>query len=101
VTLEDFYRLVRIGHVQAQGIVDTLDEPLLLLDQSLCVVSANPAFLRTFQVERDSTLGVCLFALGNGQWDIHPSCDASWRGDLGVAGSPHDARYSAAISPPG
>jgi two-component sensor histidine kinase len=70
VELEDLYRLLRIGHVQVQGIVDTLDDPLLVLDQSLCVINANPAFFRTFQVERDATLGVSLFALGNGQWNI-------------------------------
>lgn len=70
MTLEDLYRLLRLGHVQAQGIVDTLDEPLLVLDQSLCVVSANLAFLKAFAVERDDTVGSSLFSLGNGQWDI-------------------------------
>jgi two-component sensor histidine kinase len=68
--LEDLYRLLRIGHVQVQGIVDTLDVPLLVLDQSLCVINANPAFFRTFHVDRDATFGVSLFSLGNGQWDI-------------------------------
>lgn len=70
MTLEDLYRLLRTSHEQAQGIVDTLDEPLLLLDGSLCVVSANPAFLRCFKVDRESTIGHSLFSLGNGQWDI-------------------------------
>lgn len=70
MTLEDLYRLLRSGHVQSQGIVDTLDDPLVVLDQSLCVVTANPAFLRTFQVDRDATLGHPFYALGNGQWDI-------------------------------
>ena len=28
--LEDLYRLLRSEHVQAQGIVDTLEEPLLV-----------------------------------------------------------------------
>lgn len=70
MTLEDLYRLLRTSHVQAQGIVDTLDDPLVVLDQNLCVISANPAFFEHFRVERDSTLGLSLFALGNGQWDI-------------------------------
>lgn len=70
MNLEDLYRLLRSGHVQAQGVMDTLDEPLLVLDQSLCVVTANPAFLRVFDTDRDQTIGHALFSLGNGQWDI-------------------------------
>jgi two-component sensor histidine kinase len=70
MTLEELYRLLRGSHVQAQGIVDTLQEPLVVLDKDLVVVNANPAFLRTFRVERDQTLGRTLFDLGNGQWDI-------------------------------
>ena len=70
MTLEDLYRLLRSGHVQAQGVLDTLDEPLLVLDQGMYVVTANPAFLRTFKCGRDDTVGHSLFSLGNGQWDI-------------------------------
>ncbi len=70
MTLEDLYRLLRSGHVQAQGVMDTLDDPLIVLDQGLSVATANPAFLRTFQTDRDQTVGYGLFALGNGQWDI-------------------------------
>jgi two-component sensor histidine kinase len=68
--LEDLYRLLRTGHVQAQGIVDTLEAPLLVLDQALCVLSGNQAFFETFQVSKDETLGQRLFDLGDGQWDI-------------------------------
>lgn len=70
MNLEDLYRLLRAGHVQAQGIVDTLQEPLLVLDQRLTVLSGNIAFFDTFQVTKDETLGQSLFDLGNGQWDI-------------------------------
>jgi two-component sensor histidine kinase len=70
MNLEDLYRLLRSEHVQAQGIVDTLDEPLLVLDQVGCVLSANRGFYQTFQVGRDDTVGRSLFALGDGQWDI-------------------------------
>lgn len=70
MNLEDLYRLLRSEHVQAQGIVDTLDEPLLVLDQSGCVLSANRGFYQTFRVGRDDTVGRSLFALGGGQWDI-------------------------------
>jgi PAS domain S-box-containing protein len=62
--------MLRSGHVQAQGVVDTLDLPLLVLDQDLRITAANPAFLDTFGVERDETIGESLLTLGNGQWDI-------------------------------
>ncbi len=72
MNLEDLYRLLRAGHVQSQGIVDTLAEPLLVLDHSYNVLSGNIAFFDTFQVSKDDTLGQCLFDLGDGQWDIAP-----------------------------
>jgi two-component sensor histidine kinase len=68
--MEDLYRLLRTGHVQAQGIVDTIDTPLLVLDSSLCVQSASRAFFETFKVERYETIGQPLYELGNGQWNI-------------------------------
>lgn len=68
--MEDLYRLLRAGHIQAQGIVDTLEGPLLVLDKSLCVMSGNHAFFETFRVSKDDTLGQPVFELGNGQWDI-------------------------------
>lgn len=70
MTLEELYRLLRGSHVQAQGIVDTLQEPLLVLDREMLVLNANPAFYRTFRVDREATLGRSLFELGDGQWDI-------------------------------
>ncbi|MGY3453251.1 sensor histidine kinase [Bradyrhizobium sp. USDA 4353] len=70
MNLEDLYRLLRSSHVQAQGIVDTLDEPLLVLDERGVVLEANRAFFATFLVERDDTIGTSLSNLGNGQWNI-------------------------------
>lgn len=64
------YQLLCADHLQAQGIVDTLDAPVILLDKNLHVIKANPAFLNEFHVSKDETVGVSLFALGNGQWDI-------------------------------
>jgi two-component sensor histidine kinase len=70
MNLEDLYRLLRAGHVQSQGIVDTLTEPLLVLDHSYNVLSGNIAFFETFRVSKDDTLGQFLFDLGDGQWDV-------------------------------
>lgn len=70
MNMEDLYRILRTGHVQAQGIVDTLADPMLLLDENLRVRSASRAFYHTFQVDRHETLGQSIYELGNGQWNI-------------------------------
>lgn len=54
----------------AQDIVDTVREPLLILDADLCVRSANRAFYQTFQVSPEETEDHHIYELGNGQWDI-------------------------------
>ncbi len=54
----------------AQDIVDTVREPLLMLDTTLRVRSANRAFYRTFQVSPEETENRLIYELGNGQWDI-------------------------------
>jgi len=68
--LDELYRFLRSAHVQAQGVLDTIRDPLLVLDADLTVISANPAFLRTFETCRDDTIGISLHDLGNGQWNI-------------------------------
>lgn len=53
-------------------IIDTVREPLLVLDPEFRVTHANRAFSRTFRVDPDTTIGQVLFELGDGQWDIPP-----------------------------
>ncbi len=54
----------------AQDIVDTVREPLLMLDTTLRVRSANRAFYLTFKVSAEETENRLIYELGNGQWDI-------------------------------
>jgi len=54
----------------AQDVVDTVREPLLILDSSLRIHSANRAFYQTFHVSSEETEGRLIYELGNGQWDI-------------------------------
>lgn len=54
----------------AQDIVDTVREPLLMLDTTLRVRSANRAFYQTFSVSAEETENHLIYELGNGQWDI-------------------------------
>ena len=58
------------GRALAQAIVDTVREPLLVLDSDLRVVAASRSFYMTFRVNRQETQGRLLYALGDGQWDI-------------------------------
>jgi len=54
----------------AQGIVDTIREPLLVLDRDLRVVAASRAFCTTFMLDIDDILGKPLYELGDGEWNI-------------------------------
>ena len=53
-----------------EGIVDTVREPLIVLDKDLRVVSANRSFLDTFHTGAKQTIGKLVYELGAGQWDI-------------------------------
>ena len=61
---------VRDVGVLAQAIVDTVAEPLVVLDGDLRVVTASRSFYLTFGVNRQNTQGRLLYDLGEGQWDI-------------------------------
>ncbi|MGJ0504153.1 MAG: sensor histidine kinase [Methylocystis sp.] len=52
------------------AIVETIAEPLLVLDSELRVMAANPAFYRQFEVEPAATLDRTIYSLGNGQWNM-------------------------------
>jgi two-component sensor histidine kinase len=58
------------AHPLAQAIVDTIRDPLLVLDQDLRVVTANRAFHRTFRMNHQDIQGRPVYGLGDGQWDI-------------------------------
>lgn len=54
----------------AAGIVETVREPLLVLDADLRVRTANRSFYRTFGASPRQTEGRFLYELGNRQWDV-------------------------------
>ncbi|MHA1293544.1 MAG: ATP-binding protein [Promethearchaeota archaeon] len=53
-----------------KSIVNTVRDPLILLDKDLRVISANKSFYETFKVSPEETKNNFLYDLGNGQWDI-------------------------------
>ncbi|MFZ4539888.1 chemotaxis protein CheB [Propionivibrio sp.] len=54
----------------AEAIVDTVREPLVVLDGAFQVISASRSFYSRFQVLPEETQGRLIFDLGNGQWNI-------------------------------
>jgi len=54
----------------AESIVDTVREPLLVLDADLKVISASRSFYQIFKVKREETERRHIYDLGNRQWAI-------------------------------
>ncbi|MBI2685902.1 MAG: PAS domain S-box protein [Acidobacteria bacterium] len=54
----------------AEGIVETVQHPLLVLDQELRILRATDAFYRTFDAVREETEGRLVSELGTGQWNF-------------------------------
>jgi two-component system CheB/CheR fusion protein len=54
----------------AESIVNTVHEPLVVLDADLKVISVNRSFFKAFQVKPEETEGKFIYELGNRQWDI-------------------------------
>lgn len=54
----------------ADSVVQTVREPLLVLDSKMKVVSANRSFYQTFKVTPENTIGKNLYIMGDRQWDI-------------------------------
>jgi two-component system CheB/CheR fusion protein len=53
-----------------EAIVNTVHEPLIVLDSQLRVVTASSSFYRYFQASLQDTVGRPVYQLGNNQWDI-------------------------------
>ena len=54
----------------AEAIVETVREPLVILNQNLQVMKANKAFYETFRAAPEETEDRLIYDLGNGQWNI-------------------------------
>lgn len=53
-----------------EGIVETIREPLIILDNETRIISANKSFYDKFKVSQKDTRGKLLYTLGDNQWDI-------------------------------
>lgn len=54
----------------AQSIVDTVRQPLLVLDEQLRVISGNESFFRTFGLIRTDVVGIRIYEIENGVWNL-------------------------------
>lgn len=54
----------------AEDIINTVREPLLVLDKDLRVIKASRSFFDFFKVTPDDTIGRLIYDLGNQQWNI-------------------------------
>ena len=54
----------------AENIVETVREPLVVLNADLKILTANHTFYETFKVSPEETIGIFIYDLGNRQWDI-------------------------------
>ena len=54
----------------AENIVETVREPLVVLNSNLKILTANHSFYDTFKVTPEATIGNFIYDLGNRQWDI-------------------------------
>ncbi|HVO85243.1 MAG TPA: ATP-binding protein [Syntrophobacteria bacterium] len=66
----DHKRAVQETREYAESIVETVREPLVVLDADLRVISANRSFYETFKTKPGETAGQLLYDLGNRQWNI-------------------------------
>jgi PAS domain S-box-containing protein len=59
-----------INSALARAIVDTIRDPLLVLDRDLRIIAASRSFYTVFQTEPEETQGTMLYDLSNREWDI-------------------------------
>jgi two-component system CheB/CheR fusion protein len=60
----------KAAQVLAESIVNTINEPLIILDAELKVISTNNSFYRMFQVKPEEVENQSIFKLGNHEWNI-------------------------------
>ncbi len=58
------------ARILAEGVIDTVRVPLLVLDSALRVMSANRSFYAKFQVKPGETEKTLVYEMGNGQWNV-------------------------------
>ena len=71
-TLREAKKAEALARDNLSSIVESIREPLMVLDESLHVAFCNRSFYSTFQTDAKLTEGKLIYELGTGQWDIVP-----------------------------
>lgn len=58
------------GHILTRAIIDTIQEPLIILDEKLRIIAASRSFYKKFGGDGADTQETLFYELGNGQWNI-------------------------------
>lgn len=66
----DEKRVLKAALQYTQSIIDTVREPMLILNNEMRIVKANRSFYRVFRTNEEDTRERHIYELGNGQWDI-------------------------------
>ncbi len=61
---------VGIALALSHAIIDTVRDPLLVLDENQRITAASRSFYQTFQLAAEDLRGQLLFEIGDGQWNI-------------------------------
>ncbi len=72
MTFTDIAALKRLEDATnlSRYVMDTVREPMLILDSEFKVVQGNRSFFETFRVSPEETIGKEFFELGDRQWDM-------------------------------
>jgi len=54
----------------AQWIVDTIRDPLVVLEEDMTIVTASKSFFKMFEISEEAAYGKRLSELGQNQWDV-------------------------------
>src|SRR5665213_1208517 len=61
---------IQDGITLAHAIVDTVRDPLVVLDHDLRVIAASRSFFKTFRLVHEDVRGHLLYEIDGGQWDL-------------------------------
>ena len=78
-TFRQQFNDIRDACALAQGIVDTVHEPVLVLDKALRVIAASRSFYSAFKVRPEETQGQHLYTLGEMDNGTFRSSACCWK----------------------
>jgi PAS domain S-box-containing protein len=63
-------QIARQAQLYFESIVETVREPLVVLDEKQRIVTCNQSFCRTFEINSSTAAGQLIYKLAAGQWNV-------------------------------